>query len=882
MKIRAVRLSEVGCFSDAVALEDLDDGLNILAGANEAGKSTILAALRMAFEQSHKTTHRDVEALRPYGGGAPLVEVDFAIGADTWRLRKQYLTGRTAELRHLATGQISRGADAEEHLVRLLAQSAGRSSLGLLWASQKDALVPAAPDDASSLKHAISAEIAATVVGSEARHVRATVRTELEQHLTAHKPPRPKGEYDAVLKTCARLQRDLEVAVSRRDAALTRLDRLTELNAVEANLGDPERVAATANAAAKTEAALVAARDAVHKHRQAVDAVSAAESRLGLARNQRDTLAADIAALEAVSADVIVDQDASRDIAGVLADAEAAAVEARAAREATRAALASAEREHKAAVAAERHQEARQKRDELTVTQAAAEDAIAAGVGLRARLDAIRVTAELLRALRATEADLRRLEDRIAAGAPRLTIAYAEGAAGRIMHDGAPLAEGAHVVERPLRLTIAGIGTLEIAPGVSNDAAANEADLARQRDELRRMLDEAGAASVADAEDQLAARQRLEAEIGEARARLSALLPTGMTRLKADIDDLSARIAAAVDADVRPRADIELEIEALRHARRDAENADEAAQRAAAREREAAARQAAAAGERLKRLSSLEAKVPVGEARTALTVELQDAVAACERALHAAVRDMNAWRDQAPDAAQLRQLESEAVRTGEMLRTEERQREETGRTIASLEGELRADRNDEVEARVAELEGALAVATQRHGRLADEIAALQLLDSELRAEEMRSQDQYLRPITDRLGPLVDLVFPGGGVAVAENFAPSSLRRGGAHEAIAALSGGTQEQLAVMVRLAFGRLMADTGNPVPVILDDALVYSDDERILHMFRALITAARHHQLVVLTCRTRAFACLEGHRLKIVPWRESQAASRPQLAAG
>ncbi len=119
MKILAVRLAEVGCFSRAVAVEGLGDGLNVLAGANEAGKSTIFAALRMAFEQSHKTAHRDVEAMRPYSGGAPLVEVDFVVGGETWRLRKQYLTGRMAELRNLTTGQVSRGADAEENLAAL-------------------------------------------------------------------------------------------------------------------------------------------------------------------------------------------------------------------------------------------------------------------------------------------------------------------------------------------------------------------------------------------------------------------------------------------------------------------------------------------------------------------------------------------------------------------------------------------------------------------------------------------------------------------------------------------------------------------------------------------------------------------------------------------
>jgi hypothetical protein len=886
MKLRAIRLAEVGRFSGPVALEGLSDGLNVLADANEAGKSTILAALRMAFEQSHKTAHRAVEALRPYGGGAPLVEVDFTLGTDTWRLRKQYLAGRSAELRHLGNGQVSRGADAEEHLIRLLEQAAGGSALSMLWAGQKQALTPAPPNagDAAGLRRAIAAEIAATVGGSEARAVRDVVRSELKQYLTAHDTPRPKGDWDAAQKLCTRLEQDMALAVARRDAALSRLDRLGELKAAEAELSDPGRVAATFIAAASAEAALVAAREALQKQRLAAEAVTAAESRLDLVRSKSDALAADLRNLKDFAAAIALDQDACRDTARARADAETTAAEARVARDGARHAVTLLDRELKDAIEAERRQEARERQAELATTLAAVDEATAAGLALKAQLDTIDVTPDLLRAARTEEGAIRRLEDRLAAATPRLTIAYAPGAAGGILSGGAPLADGPHKVDRPLILTIPGIGTIEIAPGASEGAAATEAALSAHREALANLLSGAAVTNLAEAEERLVERQRLEAEIGEARARLAALLPAGgVPRLRAEIEALEQRVSADAGADARAREVIEAETEGARQALRAAEVTDEAAQRVAAKTREADVLQAAASAERVKGLAALEEKLPKGEAREALSAELAAATAACERALHAAVRDMNAWRDQAPDAVRLQQLEAEAARTAEAQRQDDRKREETRRSIASLEGELRVDRNDEVEARVAECEGALAVARRSLSRLAEEVAALQLLDGELRAEEVRSQDQYLRPITARLAPLVDLVFPGADIALAESFVPHSLRRAGTAEDICALSEGTQEQLAVMVRLAFGRLMADAGHPVPVILDDALVYSDDERILSMFRALITSARHHQVIAFTCRSRAFACLEAHPLKIVPWQPETVAIVPrQLAAG
>jgi uncharacterized protein YhaN len=60
--------------------------------------------------------------------------------------------------------------------------------------------------------------------------------------------------------------------------------------------------------------------------------------------------------------------------------------------------------------------------------------------------------------------------------------------------------------------------------------------------------------------------------------------------------------------------------------------------------------------------------------------------------------------------------------------------------------------------------------------------------------------------------------------------------------------------------------ASVGYAVPVILDDALVHSDDGRIEAMFDALHRTARDQQILVLTCRHRAFSVLGGERAEVV----------------
>jgi uncharacterized protein YhaN len=80
-----------------------------------------------------------------------------------------------------------------------------------------------------------------------------------------------------------------------------------------------------------------------------------------------------------------------------------------------------------------------------------------------------------------------------------------------------------------------------------------------------------------------------------------------------------------------------------------------------------------------------------------------------------------------------------------------------------------------------------------------------------------------------------------------------------------LSGGTQEQISLLVRLAFARIIAADGRPAPVVLDDAIIYTDDDRIEQMFDALTRQSADLQVIVFSCRQRAFRTLGGRALTI-----------------
>ncbi len=63
----------------------------------------------------------------------------------------------------------------------------------------------------------------------------------------------------------------------------------------------------------------------------------------------------------------------------------------------------------------------------------------------------------------------------------------------------------------------------------------------------------------------------------------------------------------------------------------------------------------------------------------------------------------------------------------------------------------------------------------------------------------------------------------------------------------------------------GRRSVAQGRPATVILDDALVFSDDDRIESMFDVLMRAGDKVQIIVLTCRKRLFTRLGAAPLEI-----------------
>ena len=108
----------------------------------------------------------------------------------------------------------------------------------------------------------------------------------------------------------------------------------------------------------------------------------------------------------------------------------------------------------------------------------------------------------------------------------------------------------------------------------------------------------------------------------------------------------------------------------------------------------------------------------------------------------------------------------------------------------------------------------------------------------------------LQPLAETLKPYLKILFPDAEPIIDETFDLQLILRNGLREKFEDLSIGTREQLAILIRLAYADLLAANGTPAVVILDDALVNTDDFRNEKMKQILYCASQKYQIILLTC--------------------------------
>ncbi|MCL7412854.1 MAG: AAA family ATPase [ANME-2 cluster archaeon] len=139
---------------------------------------------------------------------------------------------------------------------------------------------------------------------------------------------------------------------------------------------------------------------------------------------------------------------------------------------------------------------------------------------------------------------------------------------------------------------------------------------------------------------------------------------------------------------------------------------------------------------------------------------------------------------------------------------------------------------------------------QENAALFRRALAANLLYETIKEERDKVRLGYVGPLKEKIEKLGRIVFNNSfEVEVTENLEVASRTMDGYNVPFESLSGGTKEQISLISRLACAMTVSkDSG--APLILDDALGYSDPERLKLMGAVLAKAGRECQIIMLTC--------------------------------
>lgn len=204
-------------------------------------------------------------------------------------------------------------------------------------------------------------------------------------------------------------------------------------------------------------------------------------------------------------------------------------------------------------------------------------------------------------------------------------------------------------------------------------------------------------------------------------------------------------------------------------------------------------------------------------------------------------------RSAASDSAQ------RLVRAKERLARSKDRRAGLAGQLKGLDREGRQDRFDE-------LDGLLHRSTIETTALTKRAGAAKLLYETLVRHRDEEHRRYLEPFTREIERLGRAVFGRDmAVRVDDSLTVTERRLNGAWLGWDQLSTGAKEQLGLVVRLATAQLV-DPTDGVPVILDDALVYSDRVRTARLLQEVATGSRTHQVIVLTSAPERYDGLDA----------------------
>ncbi len=853
-------------------IEFPDHGVVVVSGANEIGKSSMIEALDLLLESRDRSTKKEVKQVKPTNSDVgSVVSAEISCGPHRFVYRKRFHKKCETELTVLAPRREQlTGDEAHERVRAILSETVDND----LWHAQRvlQATSTAAVDlsgcDALSRALDVAAGDDAAPAGTGPLLIE-RIDAEYGRYFTP--TGRPTGEWSAAISRLA----EAETAVAECAAAVAEVDdrvrRHSDLTEQVAELSQRRIAAGPRLAAARAAADRIA--ELTNQAREAklvAGAAAATSSAAAAAHGGRVRLLDEIGTrTTAVAAAEAEAQQAADARSAAAADAEASAA---AAELATQALTDLQWRAESARRNVDRLAD-REEADRLSARLAKIAAIERDRDGLDAELSAIAVTEELLERIEDAAAAVDRIGDQLAltsAGVEFTATADIELAAGDQRVSLSAGQSWTITATGPTTVEVAGVLAARITPGATT--LDIQAKYAAAQQEL------AAALAAADAVDLAAARSadRRRRELQGSRNQLTATV-AGLCGDE-QIDEMRSRLA-----ELRAGRPDEPDLPATDTAAARAEfDAAEAARAAATAECEARRQKAAAADGHLIELSTRATVL-----QNTLEAQRGELDAATERLAQerASVSDEDLAKAadggrQAAEAADRRVIElagelaaaapeavadelAAATEAAESLRD---RYEDAARALREISIELSVFGSEGRQGKLDAAETEREHAAGLHGRVGGRARAAQLLRTVMTRHRDSTRQRYVEPYRAELQRLGRPVFgPTFEVDVDTDLCIRSRTLDGVTVPYESLSGGAKEQLGILARLAGAALVAKEDS-VPVVIDDALGFTDPDRLARMGQVFDSVGAHGQLIVLTCSPDRYDGVKGaHRIDL-----------------
>lgn len=853
-------------------IEFPDNGVVLVCGDNEVGKSSMIEALDLLLESKDRSTKKEVKQVKPtHSDVGSEITAEVSTGAYRFVYYKRFHKRCETRLTVLAPRREQLTGDEAHDRVRAMLDETMDTEL---WHAQRvlqstsTAAVDLSGCDALSRALDVAAGDAAALCGTEPLLIE-RIDSEYGRHFTP--TGRPTGEWAAAT---TRL-RDARDEVARCAAAVAevedRVHRHVALTGELAELSQQRLAAVGRHAAAQAAAAKIAELTEQLRQAELVATAAAATSNASTAAQaERLRLRAEIDSRTRVMATLSAEE---RNAAEAQSTAEEVAAAADAALDGASAALSTAQQRADRARRVLDYLSDREKADELAARLTKVETVQRDRDQICAELSAIALTEPVARRVEAAAAAVDRLEGQLALVSATVEVtadADIELASGdqRVLLSAG---EGwSTTATGPTVIAVAGVLTARISPGVT--ARDVQANYAAAQGELTAAL---AAGAVAD----LAAARRDDQrrrELQSSRLQLTATL-AGLCGDE-QVDQMRSRLARLRAGQPVEGDEITLDSTA---ARTELDAADAARTQAAAEcetRRRVATASAAQLAEAFTRATVLRDKVTsqraeldaiadrLAQQRASVSDEnLAVAADAHLRALHTANEQVAELTGQlvaaSPDAvaAEL----ADAAAAAEALRA---RRDETERALHEVNVELAVFGTEGRQGKLDAAETRREHAEAEYLRVRRRARAVALLRSVMTRHRDATRLRYVEPFRTELQRLGRPVFgPGFEVEIDSDLCVRNRTLDGCTVPYESLSGGAKEQLGILARLAGAALVAKE-DTVPVLIDDALGFTDPSRMAKMSEVFDTVGAHGQVIVLTCTPSRYEGIEGaHRIDL-----------------